>query len=103
MYVSTNRLQVSKGHGTALEERFKPRGGVEQRPGYVDFELWKVSKDGDIDEYLVVTRWESEEAFTAWTQSDSFRQAHSGPPLEGLMGHGEFNGYDVLFSANDSE
>ncbi len=103
MYVSTNRLQVSKGHGTVLEERFRPRGGVEQRARYVDFELWKISKDNDIEEYLVVTRWESEEAHDAWTQSESFRQAHSGPPLEGLLGHGEFNGFDVLFSTRDSE
>lgn len=103
MYVSTNRLKVSKGHGSALEERFRPGGGVQQNPGFLDFELWKISKDGDHEEYLVVTRWESEEAHDAWTRSDSFKQAHSGPPLEGLMGHGEFNGFDVLFSTRDSE
>ena len=103
MFVSTNRIRISKDHSDELEERFKPRGGVEQNPGFVDFELWKLNKDADHEEYLVVTHWESEDAFKAWTQSDSFRQAHSGPPLEGLMGHGEFNGYDVLFSTRDVE
>ena len=55
MYVSTNRLRVSKGRGPALEERFIPRGGVEQNPGYLDFELWKATKENYIAEYLVVT------------------------------------------------
>ena len=103
MFVSTNRIRISKDHSDELEERFKPRGGVEQNPGCVDFELWKLNKDADHEEYLVVTHGESEDAFKAWTRSDSFKEAHSRTPLEGIVGHGEINLYNVRLATRDVE
>jgi heme oxygenase (staphylobilin-producing) len=100
MFVATNRLKVKKGHGHDLEGRFRQRGGVERETGFLGFEFWKLDKrEADHEEYLVVTHWESKEAHTRWTQSDSFRRAHSGPPADYILGHGEFSAYDVVFSS----
>jgi heme-degrading monooxygenase HmoA len=62
MFVATNRLTIKAGFGQELEQHFGRRGGVEQQPGFLGFELWKREKDADHEEYLVVTRWESKEA-----------------------------------------
>ena len=102
MYVATNRINIAKGNGADLETRFGPRGGVELEPGFKGFELWKLNfeaeHEADHEEYLVVTHWESEEAHDQWTRSESFKQAHSGPPADFIMGHGEFSSYQVRLS-----
>ena len=75
MYVVTNRISITPGNGADLEERFGPRGGVENQEGFMGFELWKQKQDEDHEEYLVVTHWESEEAFKGWIGSESFRES----------------------------
>ena len=57
MYVVTNRISIAPGNGADLEERFGPRGGVENQPGFKGFELWKQTQEADHEEYLVVTHW----------------------------------------------
>lgn len=95
MFVGTNRIKVKKGYGKELEELFRSRGEVAREPGFVDFELWRQDGDAEHEEYLVVSRWESEEHHNQWLRSDSFKQAHSGPPNDYIMGHGEFSSYQI--------
>ncbi len=95
MFVGTNRIKIKKGYGKELEELFHSRGEVAQEPGFVDFELWRQEGDSEHEEYLVVSRWESEEHHNQWLRSDSFKQAHSGPPTDYIMGHGEFSSYQI--------
>ena len=95
MFVGTNRIKIKKGYGKELEELFRSRGEVAQEPGFVDFELWRQEGDSEHEEYLVVSRWESEEHHNQWLRSDSFKQAHSGPPTDYIMGHGEFSSYQI--------
>ena len=95
MYVGTNRLQVHKGTGHKLEERFARQDGVERQPGFVSFQMWKLDSDEEHEEYLIVTHWESKEAQREWIQSDAFRRAHSGARADFIIGHGLFRGYDV--------
>ena len=94
MYVATNGITISKGHGAELEELFRRQGGVKQQPGFLGFEFWQLRNDGDTEEFLVVTHWESEETHTAWTQSEAFRQAHAGPHPDYILG-GQPKSYDV--------
>ncbi len=94
MYVATNRVRVVKGRGQELEQRFA------HRPGFLDFELWKLVGDEEYDEYLVVIHWESEDAYKTWVGSEDFKRAHSGPRLEHALGPGEIRGYDVRIGAN---
>ena len=79
------------------------RGGVEQHDGFLGFELWKKEAEADHDEYLVVTHWESREAHDLWTRSESFREAHSGPRSDFIVGHPEFGGYEVRLTSHSGE
>ncbi len=98
MYIAVNKLKVQKARGDELEQRFQHAGAVAGEPGFLGFELWKLDADGEHEEFLVVSRWESEEAHSQWTKSESFKQAHSGPPADFILGHGEFSGYQVKMS-----
>ena len=85
MYVAINVLTVPDGAGATLEERFAARqGAVDKAPGFEHFELLR-PVEGTSD-YLVYTRWRSEQDFRAWRESQSFSQGHaqaSGRPPQG--------------------
>src|SRR5437870_3036628 len=69
-------IEVPDGAGPELERRFAARqGAVEQAPGFLGFELLRPTGGGR--RYFVYTRWESEEAFQAWSSGPG-RQAHAG-------------------------
>ena len=75
-YVAINVLSVPEGAGSTLEERFAARqGAVDGAPGFEHFELLR-PLEGTSD-YLVYTRWRSEEDFTAWRSSQSFGAGHA--------------------------
>lgn len=99
MFVAINRLTVKKDQGEGVETAFSKKGGLEGSPGFIGFELqkrvWTMGKEVENDEYLAVTRWESKEQFFAWTKSDAFKKAHSGPRKEAIIG-GEPGGYEVV-------
>jgi heme-degrading monooxygenase HmoA len=74
--VKINAIEVPDGAGPELERRFAARAGaVEQAPGFLGFELLRPVAGES--RYFVYTRWESEEAFQAWSEG-SGRAAHSG-------------------------
>jgi heme-degrading monooxygenase HmoA len=74
--VKINAIDVPEGGGPELERRFAARqGAVENAPGFLAFELLRPVA-GET-RYFVYTRWESEEAYQAWS-SGSGRQAHAG-------------------------
>ena len=73
--VKINAITVPEGRGHELEERFAQRAAaVENAPGFEGFELLR-PVDGE-SRYFVYTRWESEEAFQNWFQSQAFAQGH---------------------------
>lgn len=74
--VKINAIEVPEGAGPELEKRFAARhGAVESAPGFLAFELLRPVA-GD-NRYFVYTRWESEEAFQAWSNGPA-REAHAG-------------------------
>ena len=99
MYVATNRIKVRKPHGPDLEELFKERGGLEQVPGFLRFELWQSQAEMNHEEFLVVSHWDSAEAHDQWTKSEAFRRAHSGMRADFMMGPGEFSAFDVRLAS----
>ncbi len=99
MFVATNRLRTRKGHGQELEDRFRGHGGVERQSGFLGFELWRLDKEAEHEEYLVVTHWESKEAHHQWTRSQEFRAAHAGSRPDFLLGTGEFSSYEVRLAS----
>jgi heme-degrading monooxygenase HmoA len=81
-YVVINVLTVPEGAGATLEERFAARqGAVEQAPGFEHFELLRPA-EGTSD-YLVYTRWASQDDFVAWRDGQRFAEGHAGQRPEG--------------------
>ena len=98
MFIAINRIRVTRGEGGELEERFAQSSGIEALPGFIEFRLlkktWGHGDDG-ADEYLSMTQWASKQDFVAWTKSDAFKKAHSGPRAKGVIG-AQPAGYEVV-------
>ena len=74
--VKINAITVPEGRGSELEERFAHRAAaVENAPGFEGFELLRPM--GGETRYFVYTRWESEEAFMNWFNSQDFQRGHA--------------------------
>ena len=75
-FVAINVLTVPEPMRQVLEERFANRAGeVERMDGFEYFELLRPVAGQD--NYLVYTRWESQEAFQGWVQSQAFTKGHA--------------------------
>ena len=80
--VRINAITVPAERAAEFEARFAARAGeVAKAPGFEAFELLRPSDERR--EYLVYTRWESEEAFQAWVDSSAFQRGHSAHNAEG--------------------
>jgi heme-degrading monooxygenase HmoA len=74
--VKINAISVPAGAGPELEARFAARArSVEQQPGFEEFQLLR-PVEGE-DRYFVYTRWDSEESFQNWVQSQAFSHGHA--------------------------
>lgn len=89
MIVVMNRIPVNPDYAGAFEARFADRAAlVDGMDGFVAFRLLRPTVPEH--PYIVMTFWESNEHFLAWTESDSFKQGHarSGQlPREAFLGH----------------
>ncbi len=94
MIAVINRLPVKEGMADEVVERFASgRGFVQDFPGFVSME---VLRSEGADEVLVITRWQSQDAFDSWVHSDAFRKAHGrGGGADLLRGHPQMSTYEV--------
>jgi heme-degrading monooxygenase HmoA len=99
MIVVQNRVRVAEGYEEDFLDRFRTRRGlVDDQPGFIRN---MVLRPIEGDHFIVLTFWDSEEHFRAWTQSDAFKEAHRRvPPKEMFQGHSELEIHEV---ALDSE
>jgi heme oxygenase (mycobilin-producing) len=90
--VKINVLTVSEEMREELERRFSGRAGVvESADGFEWFELLRPVEG--TDQYLVYTRWRSDEDFKRWTESQSFQKGHAQAAGQaGGQGQGEAQG-----------
>lgn len=95
MIVVANRIAVAKGYEAEFEERLRTRQGlVEGEPGFVRN---MVLKPLEAETYVVMTYWQDQASFEAWTQSEAFAQAHSRrPPKEMFSGPNKLEIHEVL-------
>lgn len=95
MKIVMNVVSVDEDKREAFEQQFLQREGhVHKAPGFAGFELLRRDRDG---EYVVLSRWENEEAFQGWLNSESFKMAHR--HADGQLAHGsEVRNYDVIDS-----
>jgi heme-degrading monooxygenase HmoA len=100
MFVTCNRITVNPDHAEAFEKRFADRASlVDTMPGFVSFQLLRPQTAGD--PYVVMTHWESEAHFKAWTESDAFKEGHarSGSlPRETFAGQPKMEMFEVIQS-----
>ncbi|OUC88247.1 antibiotic biosynthesis monooxygenase family protein [Streptosporangium minutum] len=96
--VKINVLTVPTEMREELERRFSGRAGiVESADGFEWFELLRPVEG--TDQYMVYTRWRSEEDFKRWTDSQAFQKGHAqaggqeqGHAQEQGHGHGQAAG-----------
>ena len=82
--VKINVLSVTPEARATLEERFAGRAGaVETSDGFEWFELLRPVEG--TDDYLVYTRWRSEEDFQKWHDSQDFARGHAGGSTDGHL------------------
>jgi heme-degrading monooxygenase HmoA len=74
MFVMINRMTVPEEHRERFEEMFRNRArAVDRRPGFISAEVLRPTRG---NEYLVMTHWETKEAFDGWTKSEEYREGH---------------------------
>jgi len=100
MIVVQNRVSVSEGYEEDFLNRFRTRRGlVDDQPGFIRNMVLRPLKG---EHFIVLTFWESEEYFRAWTQSDAFKEAHSRvPPREMFKGHSALEIHEVALDSSD--
>ncbi|MEJ5914938.1 antibiotic biosynthesis monooxygenase family protein [Pseudokineococcus sp. 1T1Z-3] len=75
--IKINAIEVPEGAGPELERRFAARlGAVDGTPGFLGFELLRPVAGEE--RYFVLTRWEDDASFRAWSEGGDAARAHSG-------------------------
>ena len=95
MVTVMNVVQVREERREAFESAFLNREShVHKAEGFAGFELLRREGEG-AGEYVVLSRWESDEAFKAWVNSDLFKMSHR--HADGELAHGsEVRHYTVI-------
>jgi heme-degrading monooxygenase HmoA len=94
--VRLNVIRVPPDRAEELERRFAARAGeVGKADGFEAFELLRPT-DGR-NQYLVYTRWRSQEDFEAWLKSAAFQHGHRAHHQEGpVASESELWSFDVV-------
>jgi heme-degrading monooxygenase HmoA len=99
MYIAMNRFRIAPGREEAFVEMWRSRdsrlAGV---PGFRSFQLLQGDATPECTVFVSHSTWDSREAFTAWTESDAFRQAHARAraPEGTYLGPPQFEGFAVV-------
>ena len=76
MITVANRLYVKPEHAEAFETVFRERAGlVDGMPGFLSNQVLRPVNEGE--PYVILTTWDSREAFLGWIRSDAFVQGHA--------------------------
>jgi len=75
MFVAINTIQCLPDYTERFESLFQSRAGaIDHMPGFQRMYVLKPAEEGE--GYLIVSHWDSEADFQAWTRSDAFREGH---------------------------
>jgi heme oxygenase (mycobilin-producing) len=74
-FVAINFINCKPHYVERFEELFATRAkAIDRLPGFINMEVLKPQENGD--SYLIVSHWENEENFKAWTKSPEFIEGH---------------------------
>lgn len=99
MFIAMNRFRIASGREETFEELWRQRESyLDGVPGFREFHLLRGPADEEGTLYASHSIWESRQAFEAWTESESFRRAHSQAraPQGTYLAHPRFEGFDVV-------
>lgn len=103
MYVVMNRIFVKPEYADALEARFRDRAGeVDKMPGFLRTVVLR--PDNPNTPFVVMTFWESREAYEAWTTSEAFQKGHrrSGSlPSEAFSGPSQLETFTAVVDSGE--
>lgn len=101
MYIAMNRFQVVHGRESEFERVWRERETyLDQVPGFRSFRLLREDPGDEATLFVSHSEWESRKAFEDWTESDAFAKAHAQArtPKGVLLGHPEFEGFEVVLA-----
>lgn len=74
-FVAINYITCTDAYRDRFEKLFATRAhAIDRMPGFIDMQVLKPDQPGDA--YLIVSHWDSKEAFEMWTQSPEFLEGH---------------------------
>jgi heme-degrading monooxygenase HmoA len=92
--VVMNVVKAIEDRAAEFEQAFLTRERLlNQAEGFLGFELLRRDRGS---EYVVLTRWESEDAFRDWVRSDLFKRSHRRDRGRGLASGNEIRTYEVI-------
>jgi len=104
VFVAINYITCTETYRERFEELFTSRAGaIDEMPGFRRMHVLKPHEEEQ--DYLIVSEWDSEGSFKAWSKSNAFVKGHSRgfSDLEAARARGEeppmksrFCTYDVL-------
>jgi heme-degrading monooxygenase HmoA len=75
MFVAINYITCRDDYRVRFEELFKSRAkAIDRLHGFLGMTVCRPQKTGD--SYLVISQWEDEKSFQAWTKSPEFWEGH---------------------------
>ena len=105
MFVVMNRIPVNPEYAHRFEEVFRTRARLVGRmPGFIRNLVLRPKNPGD--PYIVLTFWESEVAFRAWTESPAFKEGHarSGTlPKEAFLGANKLEVFEAILDSEGED
>ncbi len=99
MFIAMNRFRIARGQEPIFEELWRKRDShLDEVSGFREFHLLKGPSDDESTLYASHTVWESRGDFEAWTESESFREAHANAraPKGTYLGHPNFEGFEAV-------
>ena len=92
MITVANRIFVNPEFADQFEERFRQRAKhVDNQPGFQANLVLRPTSEGE--PYVVLSFWDSQDDFEAWSKSDVFTKGHS---KSGTLPKNVFTGPSVL-------
>ena len=74
-FVAINTIHCDAGYAGRFRELFTTRAGaIDRMAGFLGMYVLEPQKEGQ--GFLVVSHWTDEDSFSAWTDSDEFREGH---------------------------
>ncbi len=97
MFVAMSKFVVKNGMSGDVRAAFQARPHqVDQAEGFIRMEV--LNPQENLDEFWLITHWETKDDFTHWHRSHDYRDAHKGIPkgLKLVRGETEIRYFDVI-------